>query len=485
MNDQFKNEPLEKQPDLNKIYHTSPHSESAGLTYLMKLVLCTKNNIESLNIIKGILGNESSDINRQNTKGWTALMIACRNSNTNSNMETIKLLLEHSDIDINKQNNEGWTALMLACRYSNTDSNMETIKLLLEHSDIDINKQNNGGWTALMMACRYSNTESNIETIKLLLENINTDINKQDNEGWTALMLACRYSNTESNIETVKLLLGHPDIDVNKQDNEGWTALMMACRNSNTESNIETVKLLLGHQDIDVNKQNNEGWTALMMACRNSNTYSSIETVKLLLEHPNIDVNKQDNDGDTALMITLKNHFQELGKKIMDIFMNTNKINFYLKNLKGQLIMDLIPVNSEFIEIIYNNRIWISNSIIKKIIAKDDINTELLIPQIFNPLNFDREIIIEILKKYKNWNKIIYYCNLHTNIKKEVLNKIQIQKEKLYYRPDNIIALCLEVNYKLKFKNPTEVFNSLNDKLKYIFDIKNEEDMINKIAFYL
>ena len=130
MNDQFKNEPLEKQPNPTKKYCISPYSKSRGLTHLMKLVLCTKNNIESLNIIKGILGNESSDIDRQNTKECTALMIACRNSNTVSNIETVKLLLEHPDIDVNKQNKFGKTALMLTCRYSNRESNIETVKIL-------------------------------------------------------------------------------------------------------------------------------------------------------------------------------------------------------------------------------------------------------------------------------------------------------------------------------------------------------------------
>ena len=65
------------------------------------------------------------------------------------------------------------------------------------------------------------------------------------------------------------------------------------------------------------------------------------------------------------------------------------------------------------------------------------------------------------------------------------MSQIESHKEQLYYKPNNIIALCSEVNFKLKFKNSDEVFRELDDKLKYIFDIKNEEDMINKITFYL
>ena len=303
--------------------------------------------------------------------------------------------------------------------------------------------------------------------------------------------MACRYSNTESNIETVKLSLEHPNININIHNNNGRTALMLACGVSNTDSSMETVKLLLEDPNIDVNKQDKEGYTALMTICRFCDICSDTGAIELLLKDPNMDVNKQDNKGNTALMIALialkscsRDREWELAKIIVDIFMDS-KINIYSKNLEEKSIIDLIPISKEFIEIIYNNRIWVNNSNLKRIIAMDSIDIELLIPQIFNPFNFDYEILIEILKKHKNRNKIIYYCNLHTNIKKEALEKIQIQKEELYCRPDNIIALCSEINFKLNFKNPIEVFNELDEKLKYIFDIQDEEDMIKKITFYL
>ena len=270
----------------------------------------------------------------------------------------------------------------------------------------------------------------------------------------------------------------------------GLTHLMklVLCTAINKKA-INIIKEIIKNEPEEINKQNTRGWTALMIACRNSYMESSIETIKLLLENPLTDANKQDKNGCTALMITFKYCSQELGKKIMDIFMNSkalsNKMNFYFSNKNGESIMDLILISNEFIEIIHNNRIWINNSIINRIIARDNMNIELLIPHIFNPLNFNYKILIEILKKHKNQKEIIYYCNLHTNIKKKALGKIKSQKEELYYKPCDIIALCSEVNFNLKLKNPTEVFNGLNEKLKYIFDIKNEEDMINKITFYL
>ena len=467
MNNQFKNEPLEEKPDINKSYYISKCTKSKDLTHLMKLVLCTRNNEKAFNIIKSITKDKSDEINKQNTKGCTTLILACRNSNTESNIETVKLLLEDPNIDINIHNNDGYTALMVACRNSNTDSNIETVKLLLENPKINVNKQTNNGWTALMIACNYSNTRSNIETVKLLLDDPQVDINKQNNDGWTALMMACKFVGAGSNIGTVKLLLENPNIDVNKQNKEGLTALMFACK------------------------------------------YGHIEIVNLLLEHPNTDINKQNSDGNTALMVTSKYCPRGL-KKIMDIFMGSdvplkplvnlltsessilctnswtlrNKMNIYLKNKEGKSIIDMIPISNEFIEFLHNNNIEINNSILNRIIEKDIIGTEILIPYIFNPLIFNYRIIGEILKRHDDHN-IIYCCYLHTNVKKKVLNQIQSQKEELYYKPNNIIALCSEVNFKLKFKDPTEIFKELNEKLKYIFDIKNEEDMIEKITFYL
>ena len=70
-------------------------------------------------------------------------------------------------------------------------------------------------------------------------------------------------------------------------------------------------------------------------------------------------------------------------------------------------------------------------------------------------------------------------------LKKKCWKKISDYKEEIYYKPNNIYSLCSEISFKLKFKTSGQVFEELNDKLKFIFDIKNEFDMIDKISFYL
>ena len=105
----------------------------------------------------------------------------------NDNPELIDKIKEHKD-DINKQNTQGWTALMIACRHSNKFFSIKIIRELI-NCGANMDVQDSSGWTALMMACRYSNCDSNFETVKLLIES-GANIDMQDDEGWiTALVL--------------------------------------------------------------------------------------------------------------------------------------------------------------------------------------------------------------------------------------------------------------------------------------------------------
>ena len=81
-------------------YPCSPVTTSKGFTNLMYLIINQKI------ILKEDLEKLKSEINEKNEKGWTALMIACRNSNTKSSIKTVKLLLDYgAKVDV--QNNNG------------------------------------------------------------------------------------------------------------------------------------------------------------------------------------------------------------------------------------------------------------------------------------------------------------------------------------------------------------------------------------------
>ena len=232
--------------NINAEYEISKNTKSKNLN-LLQLLILSSNKESTREFIKNNINLFKDDINYQNEKGWTALMMACRNSNTYSNNEIVKLLLENG-ADINLKENDGLTALMVTCRYSNTDSNIETVKLLLENG-ADPNLKNNGGMTALMCSCVNTNTDSNIETVQLLLL-YGADPNLKDIFRNTALMFSCRYSNTYSNTETIKLLLNQNNIDTNIVTIDTKSnALMLLCQyNSNQH---EIAKILKSKTDLN------------------------------------------------------------------------------------------------------------------------------------------------------------------------------------------------------------------------------------------
>jgi ankyrin repeat protein len=278
--------------DLEIEYECSPYIKSKGWTRLMQLSVLTGKesldySLERTNAIHKFISKCSKkECNKQNTEGWTALMIAARNYNGETTFETVKLLLNKSDPNIKE--NSGWTTLMIAANNLEIIEAVEIVKLLLNKSDVNI--QDNDGSTALMIA---ANTKNNAETVKLLMDK--SDVNIQDNDGRTALMFATE----NSNIEVIKLLLDKSKVNI--QENEGWTALMLAARYSNDEETVEIIKLLSDKSDVNI--QENNGWTALMIGVYHLNTESSRETVKILLDKS--DLTLRTNCNNTVLSLAL------------------------------------------------------------------------------------------------------------------------------------------------------------------------------------
>lgn len=234
--------------DPKKEYYCSPATQSCEFTVCMKHAVEGAYGFirQNLNLIQNnTYFNNTNILNTKNKKGWTALMLACRNSNTTSNNETVKILLENK-ADVNLKDDHNWTALMLACRNSNTTSNNETVKLLLDYK-ADVDSKDNDKLTALMLACRNVNTDSNIETVKLLLD-YKADINLRCNSGVTALMYLCNNSNTDINNKIIKLFLD-ANADCDKQYIEKYISKVFNT-NDNTESASELMKSFKTYCDL-------------------------------------------------------------------------------------------------------------------------------------------------------------------------------------------------------------------------------------------
>ena len=158
--------------------------------------------------------------------------------------DDFRRLLNALKIDVNKQNSFGSTALMLAA-WQGQD---RVVKLLLDYG-ADVQLVDNLEETAIHLALTSSGNE---RTAKLLV-NGGADVNRRDRFGRSPLCLA-----VELGYEGVLDLLLDLKAGVNAQDLTFQnTALHLACK----DGNDKLIKLLL-NAGADITKQNRYGETA-------------------------------------------------------------------------------------------------------------------------------------------------------------------------------------------------------------------------------
>lgn len=186
---------LYQGPD--KYYPCSPYTDSPGFTLLMRLCY-NKIRIVPVEEIKLYLDQHPEEINQQNNHGWSALMIAARNSREWSNPQIVKLLLDHG-ADPNVPNNEGCTSLIFASEHGN----IEAVKLLLEYGANP--NPNNCRWLPLISSIRQLDITSNIEIIKLLLA-YGADPKYKTSYGTTAFSSICNIYDETRHKQVIKLI---------------------------------------------------------------------------------------------------------------------------------------------------------------------------------------------------------------------------------------------------------------------------------------
>lgn len=152
-------------------------------------------------------GDDVNDIDEESLN--TALMLAAGSTSSLlldrvvdpvSRHQIVERLIQYG-ADINTQNHRGCTALMLAAYQGNTD----VVELLLQHgADVNIkdnagwdcpghNGWHHGGWTALMYAASWGNKG----TVEVLLQAGAALVDIKDNTGRTAVDIAKEYKRTE------------------------------------------------------------------------------------------------------------------------------------------------------------------------------------------------------------------------------------------------------------------------------------------------
>ena len=290
------------KPNPEDTYSCSYFTSATDWTPLMAMVLSgrdqTTGKLVRQDELDGILANpefSAIECRRVNSEGWTALMLAARNSRSNSTEATVAQLLAHeSGSEVARVRiSDGKTALILAAQSAGSDSTEATVAQLLAHeSGSEVARmRTNDGSTALSVAVNYSRSYSTEATVaQLLAHESGSEVARMriGDKGATALMWAAQNAGSYSTEATVTQLLAHESgSEVARMKTiDGDTALMMAARNSRSKSTDATVAQLLAHESgSEVARMTDKnGWTALVWALVEGPD-STEETVLQLLSH--------------------------------------------------------------------------------------------------------------------------------------------------------------------------------------------------------
>ena len=265
-----------------------------------------------------VLLDHGAQINAQDEKGWTALMLATA-------QPAVKFLVDHG-ADLNVKNRDGKTALTLAEEQGKRDvvaqlslaeakgpgvlpeTQVRQPKEMAAHKKIGLNRDlmmaasdRNLRWVNDLLvlgadpnAINDSNglvvfdTALDSPQIAQALLDHGADINAKHREGKTALM----RKSFGGELAAVKFLLDH-GADVNARDDDGRTAII-----GYHKGNLQVMQLLLDH-GADVNAKDWLGRTALYDATTHGGVRKPI--MQFLLDH-GADINAKDRNGWTPLM---------------------------------------------------------------------------------------------------------------------------------------------------------------------------------------
>eukprot|EP00607_Mallomonas_marina_P004181 CAMPEP_0182427716 /NCGR_PEP_ID=MMETSP1167-20130531/19007_1 /TAXON_ID=2988 /ORGANISM="Mallomonas Sp, Strain CCMP3275" /LENGTH=309 /DNA_ID=CAMNT_0024610155 /DNA_START=157 /DNA_END=1087 /DNA_ORIENTATION=+ len=218
---------------------------------------------------------------------------------TNADIEIVKILISEG-ADVNTQNKKLYTPLMLACRYGRRD-----IALLLLENGARVEMTDNEGDTALSSAAFWKK----ISCIQSLVTEYHADVNTVNDAGITPLMWACHRGHAD-----LAALLVSYGANIYAKNNEEDTVLMIAC---SQRGNTEFVKYLL-QQQIDVNTQNLNGRTALHFAVTKKGLQCGLVDVAVALISNGADVFIRDKKGKTPLENVIDEFIIELREHMHD-----------------------------------------------------------------------------------------------------------------------------------------------------------------------
>lgn len=287
----------------------------------------------NIDIIKLLL-DAGADINAKNSSLNTPLFLASIKGLT----KIVQLFLDYvpperfktelNVLDINAENIKGYTALILAA----SNNNLDIVNLLLE-------KQANLFSNNKMSALYAASKNGHIEIVKKLIsigDNINYPI-ENDNYAIHGAVLS-------GNLEIVKLLhINGALMDIENID--GVTPLLLASE----KGQIDIVEYLLDNCNVDQNKVNKNNISSLFFSVQN-NHYKIVE--KLITRGGNINYKSQHSY--TLLMLATETGSYEITKLLIesginldDVTKNEKKSAIYIASFFGHENIVELLINSK------------------------------------------------------------------------------------------------------------------------------------------
>jgi len=230
-------------------------------------------------IVAAFIEMEDCDINQEDHRGSTPLMLAAQQGN----QWAVALLLARDDVNPDKRDDYGATPLSRA----SSNGHEGAVRLLLARNNVNPNTQDNCGRTPLW----YASELGREGVVRLLLARDEVNPEKPNNYDTTPLWAA----SSNGHERVVRLLLARDDVNPDKPDNDGQTPLWAASRMGHEG----VVRLLLARDDVNPYKPDNDGQTPLWAASRMGHE----QVVRLLLARDDVNPGKPDSDGQTPLEI--------------------------------------------------------------------------------------------------------------------------------------------------------------------------------------
>lgn len=218
--------------------------------------------VESGAVVDALIQGDDA---RDNEKGLTPLLVACKNASKEGMLDVIQYLLDHG-ADALKTGGQGQTPLLLSVLAKNVDA----AKLLVKHG---ADPKAAVGPFEDVNALHVAGTSGSAELCKWLVQEAGFAVDAKDNQGYTALINAAGYSKSP---ETIRMLVTTLHADIEASIYDGRRPLHFAAFKGQAACAEELLALGADKEAVD-----RSYWTPLHFAAR----YHHADVIRVLLKN--------------------------------------------------------------------------------------------------------------------------------------------------------------------------------------------------------